>query len=151
MIIKAKIVCEQVRDGTCYKGRLIVGGVTFEYELALAIPIPQLIERGEPAQSMVEFRQIFLVTLKKNGEVVPLADDKAYAFFCAMVLDSATRLYRDPSVRDMCEGHGRAMVDLLGTSFGTTIVPTMESKLTIDISEDMRRRLADTKFGCVFS
>jgi hypothetical protein len=83
---KVRRYMQEIEEDLLYRGDLFVGGVKFEYELRLLIPLSQL----GVAENMKEVRGVLKITIRREGEVIPLTDEE-YDVFLAFLMDLVDR------------------------------------------------------------
>jgi len=110
--LKLTIRVEQVRDGVEYKGLLTVGKHELGWHLRTAKPITE-IEMAEDA-SVADFRQMFLLSVSRNGSGQIEMTDDDYVFVWNAVVPQVAEFCRNATVRAHNDGVGWVKLGLKG-------------------------------------
>jgi len=143
--ILVKRYIEQVRNGSHYKGHVVIADTKLDYELVFPIPITALLDMPDP-KDVNEIRDIFQLTVKRDDVNIELTDDE-YGFFSSTVVNLAIDFYFRPEVRVLEE---EVMDDLLRSCKGivTSASIGMTNSGLYEFSPELCEMLSAPKFGC---
>jgi len=140
---------EQVQDGLSYLGYVQIADTKFEYELRFSVPIPVL-DDMEPVDKIREVRQIFQLTVKKNGVVLDLSDPEYMLFFGMLInfivdfyyLESTRSLNGDNKLGQLLRRNGPLAAPGARVSIG------IRNKGSYEFTPSICEMLNSQKFGC---
>lgn len=72
---------EEIRDGIGYKGYVKIANITLDYEIRFAVPIPKLGDMEQQPTGYGEVRNLFQITLSKEGASIDLSNEEFLFFF----------------------------------------------------------------------
>ena len=147
---------EQVYDGVQYKGRIVIGGVEFEYRLVFNTRIPDIAKN--PAKSEDDVYKICRIELKKGDYYLSLEDKDLWWFFFQALVIFAVQFHDSPQTRDAQEGiigmavlgHTRYLPDDDFAGGPRSAKIGMSKNETVELSPSLRRKFSAPEFGCVF-
>jgi hypothetical protein len=153
-IVLTEISCkiQEIAEARHYKGQLIIGGSTLDFDLRLAGSL-SLLSKRDPIADIGIARNIFALTLSKNAFAIKLSD-KEYHFFLEVLCPfSAACHVKLLFVRLANQFSAVNGICLIPREFGRNTIVDVEAggiwvRGEYDLSSEVQTILKDPKFGC---